>query len=125
MGHGGNNLGSRVAPGARITTTPTAPRTSTTTTTTTTTKKSATANQTNKTPANLFEVPNNARTTSNVNEVFRRLELYHGIPRNVASNRLHVIKEMAHRGPADNVVFDMTGNVFDPITGDWLGTLTE
>jgi len=43
MGHGGNNLGSSVAPGARITTTPTAPRTSTTTTTTTTTKKPLTA----------------------------------------------------------------------------------
>ena len=67
----------------------------------------------------------NARITTNANEIFRRLELHHGISRHVAGDRLHVIKADELRGPADNVIFDMTGNMFDPATGQWLGSLTE
>ena len=70
-------------------------------------------------------LPNNARTTTDVNEVFRRLELYHGIDPNVASMRLHDIKRQAGMGGADNVLFDLTGNVFHPVTGEWLDTLTR
>jgi len=80
----------------------------------------------NNLPAvNSTNLPSNARTTTNSSHVFNRLETYHGIPRHVASERLHIIKSNAHRGPADNVIFDMTGNVFDPATNEWLGSLTR
>jgi hypothetical protein len=38
--------------------------------------------------------------------------------------RLHEIKAATGRGPADDVVFDLTGNVYDPGTGELLGSLT-
>lgn len=66
-----------------------------------------------------------ARTTSNFDEVARRLAQNHGIDPNVASDRLHAIKQANGLGGADNVVFDLTGNVWDPRTGDYLGSLTQ
>jgi len=75
-----------------------------------------------------FEVPtlpSNARVLENPQEVYRRLEQYHGIDPKVASERLHQIKANAVRGADDNVLFDMTGNVYDPVTREWLGSLTE
>jgi len=70
------------------------------------------------------ELPRNARSTSNEEEIFRRLERYHGVDRNIASERLHEIKLNAGRGPNDNVLFDMTGNVYDPATREWIGSMT-
>jgi RHS repeat-associated protein len=69
--------------------------------------------------------PSRARYTSDENSVFQHLESYHGIPRHVSSDRLHRIKQSAGRGPADNVLFDYTGNVYDPSTLEWLGSLTS
>jgi hypothetical protein len=43
----------------------------------------------------------------------------------LASERLRRIKMAYSLGGADNVVFDRTGNVFDPRSGDLLGSLTE
>ena len=43
----------------------------------------------------------------------------------LASERLHQIKAAAGRGAADNVLFDLSGGVYDPVTGTWLGSLTE
>jgi RHS repeat-associated protein len=65
------------------------------------------------------------RRTTNEDEVFGRLEENHGIKRADASQRLHRIKKDAGRRGADNVEFDLTGNVYDPVTGEWLGSLTE
>lgn len=65
------------------------------------------------------------RRTADAAEIFRRLANYHGIPEALSSDRLHAIKELWGRGAADNVLFDLTGNVFDPKTGEWLGSLTE
>jgi RHS repeat-associated protein len=70
------------------------------------------------------KLPKGARTTVDHEEVYRRLESFHGIDHNLASDRLHEIKKAAGRGPADNVVFDMTGNVYDEY-GNWLGSLTQ
>jgi hypothetical protein len=70
-------------------------------------------------------LPPHARRTSDVREVFRWLAKYHGIEAQTASDRLHLLKEAAGRGPADNVVFDLTGNVYDPDTLLGLGSLTE
>jgi len=69
--------------------------------------------------------PDTGRRTREAAEVFRRLERYHGIPESLSSDRLHAIKEALGRGGADNVLFDLTGNVFDPETGEWLGSLTQ
>ena len=57
--------------------------------------------------------------------IFARLERFHGIPPELASERLHAIKGKSGRGPGDNVVFDMTGNVYNPDSLEWLGSLTE
>jgi len=73
---------------------------------------------------NQNDIPNNARTTKNVDEIYKRLEKYHGIDPKEASERLHYIKRIARLGPADNVIFDLTGNVYKQ-TGEWIGTLTK
>ena len=70
-------------------------------------------------------LPLNARTSTNPQEIFRRLDRYHGVDPATASNRLHDIKSAAGRGAADNVIFDLTGNVYDPATRSWLGTMTQ
>ena len=67
----------------------------------------------------------NARKTTNEQKVFEHLEDYHGIDTSLASDRLHDIKKNSGRGPNDNVFFDYTGNVYDPATLEWLGSLTE
>jgi hypothetical protein len=69
-------------------------------------------------------LPPNARSCSNVQTIFDRLEDNHGIDRNLASDRLHDIKKKSGRKPNDNVVFDLTGNVYDPKTLEWIGRLT-
>jgi RHS repeat-associated protein len=68
-------------------------------------------------------LPANARTTTNANEVFRRLDMFHGVPQDVASTRLHEIKHNVGRGGADNVLFDLTGGVWDSNTREFLGSL--
>lgn len=70
-------------------------------------------------------LPSNARSTTNVSEIFRRLERYNGIDPRLASERLHQIKAVTGRGPDDNVLFDLSGGVYDPINRTWLGSLTE
>ncbi len=70
-------------------------------------------------------LPPNARRTRDEEEVFRRLERYHGIEQALASRRLHGIKQQAGRQADDPVLFDLTGNVYDPATLEWLGGLTE
>ena len=70
-------------------------------------------------------LPPNARSTLDEDEVFRRLERFHGIGKTVASQRLHELKRKSGRQPNDDVMFDLTGNVYDPATRTWLGSLTE
>jgi hypothetical protein len=57
-------------------------------------------------------------------DAFAHLEKYHGIPEHVSSNRLHVIKASSQLKAADDVVIGRTGDVYDAITGDLLGSLT-
>jgi RHS repeat-associated protein len=66
----------------------------------------------------------NARTTTDPQEVYRRLERFHGVNANVASERLHKIKKAAGLRGADNLIFDLTGNVYDQ-SGVWIGSLTQ
>jgi hypothetical protein len=60
-----------------------------------------------------------------VEEVFRQLELYHGISRSTASQRLHEIKRLAGLGGDFDVEFDLTGNVYLGQRGELLGSLTD
>jgi len=71
------------------------------------------------------ELPFNARSTASFRDTTSRLERFHGIDRRLASERLHAIKGASGLGPADNVLFDRTGSVFDPFTREPLGSLTE
>jgi len=66
-----------------------------------------------------------ARTTRDVEQVFRHLEKYHGIDRWLASDRLHDIK-LKNGLPNDtDLIFAMIGNVYSPTTLELLGSMTE
>lgn len=71
------------------------------------------------------ELPFNARSTKSFDYIADRLDEFHGINRTTASERLHQIKYEVGRGPADDVLFDLTGNVYDPRTRELLGSLTQ
>lgn len=58
-------------------------------------------------------------------EAYKHLQKYHGIDPNVASNRLHKIKQQAGLGAADDVVIGRTGDVYNGKTGEFLGQLTD
>lgn len=70
-------------------------------------------------------LPRNARVFTNHEAAFAHLQRYHGIDSRLASERLHQIKSAWGRGPAQNVLFDRTGGVWDPATGQYLGSLTQ
>ena len=79
-------------------------------------------------PRNLKDLPSTARTTEENSEaqkkIFKSLEENNGIDPNLASKRLHEIKqENGFKG--ENVVLDWTGNVYNPYTGDLIGSLTQ
>lgn len=56
---------------------------------------------------------------------FEHLDRFHGIDPHTASRRLHRIKERAGVGPAENVVFGRTGDVYLESTGEHLGMLSD
>ncbi|MEX0781244.1 MAG: hypothetical protein WD557_01245 [Dehalococcoidia bacterium] len=64
------------------------------------------------------------RYTYDVEEIYRRLEVFHGISRATASERLHRIKRSASLPPDFATCFDLTGNAYSSEGGDWLGSLT-
>jgi len=69
-------------------------------------------------------LPKNAFLHSDEQLAFSRLQSHQGIDPHTASTRLHEIKASASRGPADNVVFDATGGVYSPETGELIGILS-
>ena len=70
-------------------------------------------------------LPSNARRTANEDEIFWRLEKYHGVDKHKASELLHEIKQASGRGGSDNVLFDLTGGVYDPFTLENIGNLIK
>jgi len=56
---------------------------------------------------------------------YKHLHKYHGIDPNVASNRLHKIKQQAGWGAADDVVIGRTGDVYNGKAGEFWGQLTD
>ncbi|MDP9068427.1 MAG: hypothetical protein M3N53_08820 [Actinomycetota bacterium] len=73
----------------------------------------------------LDDLPANAHLLNDFDEVASHLSRYHGIDPRLASKRLHEIKPQSGRGGAANVIFDRTGGVWDPNTGEYLGSLTQ
>jgi hypothetical protein len=70
-------------------------------------------------------LPAHATVLTDTNEVFKRLKRNHGIDPATASERLHALKKKSGRGADDNVIFGVTGCVYDSDTREWLGSLTE
>ena len=66
----------------------------------------------------------NFKTTEDFEAAAMHIRRHCKISGEVASERLHKIKQRAGRGGADNVVFDFSGNVFTP-EGALIGSLTE
>lgn len=62
--------------------------------------------------------------TPDFDEIVAHLARHCGISRELASERLHAIKRAFNRGGAENVMFGYSGDVFDPTTGELLGSLT-
>jgi RHS repeat-associated protein len=58
-------------------------------------------------------------------QAFQHLKDFHGVDIIDASHRLHVIKTKNGLGAADNVIFGKTGDVYHPVTGELLGSLTD
>jgi hypothetical protein len=55
--------------------------------------------------------------------VFRHLADHHGVDLFAASERLHRIKQAQGLGPADDVYLGLTGDVYDPKSGEFIGNL--
>jgi|SRR6188472_949360 hypothetical protein len=53
------------------------------------------------------------------------LQLFHGIERLTATQRLHRIKQRSGLGATDNVVIGRTGDVYHEMSGEHLGSLTD
>ena len=70
-------------------------------------------------------LPADAKVVTSFPEIARRLADNHGIDPVLASDRLHAIKQRARLGRNEDVIFDRTGGVYDAMTGELLGSLTE
>ena len=57
-----------------------------------------------------------AATDDGIKAMFRHLETFHGISQVVAGERLHAIKQHFGYSGDDNLIFDRTGNSYDPVT---------
>jgi len=57
--------------------------------------------------------------------LYDQLDAYHGVTPNEASEAIHEIKAAFGLPPDYDLLFDMTGNVYDAATGDWLASITE
>jgi hypothetical protein len=71
-------------------------------------------------------VPGRPYTGANAPEqAYQHLEEYHGVSPEVASERLHQIKQGAGLGATDNVTIGRTGDVYNARTGERIGSLTQ
>jgi hypothetical protein len=71
------------------------------------------------------KLPEHAKRFASAPALYQHLRDYHGISEVTASERLHKLKQQCGYGAADNPIFDRTGNLYDPITLEWVGSLTE
>lgn len=61
---------------------------------------------------------------SEIRRLYRHLTEFHGISAEVASERIHEIKEKLGFAADYNLIFGQTGDVYDPVTLEWIGSLT-
>lgn len=59
-----------------------------------------------------------------IERMYAHLSDEHGISPELASERLHELKQKLGYAADDNIVFDRTGNAYDPVTLEWIGSLT-
>jgi hypothetical protein len=69
-------------------------------------------------------LPRAARRIADVRDVFRHLERFHGITPDLASGRLHEIKKHLGYPPDADLIFTLSGDIYDPATLEWLGSMT-
>lgn len=58
------------------------------------------------------------------NRAYRHLRTFHGVDPFIARNRLEKLKDLAGLAADDNVIIGRTGDVYNAVTGERLGTLT-
>jgi hypothetical protein len=56
---------------------------------------------------------------------YQHLAKFHGIEPQVARNRLEKLKKQGGLAPPDDVIIGRTGDVYNAITGERLGSLTD
>jgi hypothetical protein len=71
------------------------------------------------------KLPEKAQQFSTTDALFRHLEEYHGITERMASERLHKLKRECGYRPDSVLIFDHTGNIYDPSSREWIGSLTQ
>ena len=74
---------------------------------------------------NLYDLPAAARTTTDEQYIFQRLYQNNDIDPTTSSTRLHEIKAENGLAGDENVTFDLSGGVYDTMTGEYLGSLTQ
>jgi RHS repeat-associated protein len=70
-------------------------------------------------------LPDDAKTHATPELAYEHLKEHHGIDPNLASERLHAIKDGAGLAPNDNVLISKTGGIYAPVSREYLGSLTE
>jgi hypothetical protein len=72
------------------------------------------------------EIPGNPYRGSDApDRAYAHLRDYHGVPPGTASDRLHRIKQRSGLSPIASVAIGRTGDVYDEMTGEHLGSLTD
>jgi hypothetical protein len=72
------------------------------------------------------EIPGNPYRGSDApSRAYEHLRAYHGVSPGIASDRLHRIKQRSGLRPITSVVIGRTGDVYDEMTGEHLGSLTD
>ncbi len=74
---------------------------------------------------NANNLPNDAKLSRDKDDIFKNLDQNHGISNDIASERLHKLKEANGLRGDEDVIIDRTGNVFNSHTGEKMGSLTE
>lgn len=72
------------------------------------------------------EIPGNPyRGPDAPDRAYAHLREFHGVDPGTATERLHRIKQRSGLGPTTNVVIGRTGDVYEEMSGEFLGSLTN
>jgi len=77
-------------------------------------------------PRDVPDIPGNPYRGSDApSRAYEHLHDYHGISLGAATDRLHRIKQRSGLSPMASVVIGRTGDVYDEMNGEYLGSLTD